>query len=387
MHLIVIFILLFSTLLSANIYDEYKLSQDTNKSKNYFFSDDFDEIIRFDAIVFEDDTLSTEGTKTLKKITQKINSYKNGKTNFFITVIGHTSATIDDENENKIDSNTYANKIQNIFRDSFDANQSAQQSQSYAEKIKQHLIDNKIDEKIIELEYRKDLDPAFSNETQEGKKLSNRVMVSLYIEENLDLDNDGVVNSRDFCPKTKEGMVVDIKGCKFKSIILLAENGNKYNAIEVTTKRGSRVISTPRDYTLLKSKYDTPRLYKSMPDKKMKAIFSDVLESSDVIKFLLYFNSRDFVNEDENLFKIIDFLFTKEDAFIQIIGHTDTKGSSNYNAELAQKRAEAVAQKIKESGVNYLYMDVESYGEYNPAVKTNDGVNEAQNRRVEVLIR
>ena len=387
MHLIVTFILLFSTLLSANIYDEYKLSQDINKSKNYFFSDNFDEIIRFDAIVFEDDTLSSDGRETLKKITQKIDAYKNGKANFFITVMGHTSATTDDENENKIDSSTYANKIQNIFRDDFDTNQSAKQGQSHAEKIKQHLIDNKIDEKIIELEYRKDLDPAFSNETQEGKKLSNRVMVSLYIEENLDLDSDGVVNSRDFCPKTKEGMVVDLKGCKFKSIILLAENGNKYNAIEVTTKKGSRVIGTPWDYTLLKSKHDTPRLYKSMPDEKMKAIFSDVLVGSDVTKFFLYFNSSDFVNEDENLFKIIDFLSTKEDAFIQIIGHTDTKGSANFNAELAQKRAQTIAQKIKESGVKYLHMLVESYGEYNLAVKTANGISEEKNRRVEVLIR
>ena len=387
MRLIVTSFLLLYTFLSAGIYDEYDLNQDVNQPKNYFFSDDFEEIIHFEPILFEDDTLSSDGRETLKKITQKVDSYKNGKINFFITVIGHTNATTDDENENKIDSNTYANKIQNIFRDSFDANQSAEQSQSYAEKIKQHLIDNKIDEKIIELEYRKDLDPAFSNETKAGKKLSNRVMISLYIEENLDLDNDGVVNSRDFCPKTKKDMLVDSKGCKFKSIILLVENSKKYNAIEITTKSGSRVISTPKDYTLLKSEHDTPRLYKSMPDEKMKAIFSDVLEGSNVTKFLLYFNSRDFVNEDKNLFKIIEFLSTKEDAYIQIIGHTDTKGSSNYNAELAQKRAEAIAQKIKESGVKYLYMDVESYGEYNPAVKTNDGVNEAQNRRVEVLIR
>ena len=387
MHLIVTLILLLSTFLSANIYDEYKLSSDTNKSKNYFFSDDFEEIIHFKPIVFEGDTLSAEGIETLKKIIQKIDSYKNEKTNFFITVVGHTSATTDDENENTIDSSTYANKIQNIFRNSFDANQSVGLSQSYTEKIRQYLIDNKIDEKIIEIEYRKDLDPVFSSETQEGKKLSNRVLISLYIEENLDLDNDGVVNSRDFCPKTQEGMVVDSKGCKFKSVILLVENAKKHNAIEVTTKHSSRVIDVPGDYTLLKSEDDTPRLYKSMPKEKMKAIFSDVLESSAVKKFLLYFNSRNFINEDENLFKIIDFLSTKEDAYVQIIGHTDTKGTFNYNEELAQKRANAVAQKIKENGVKYLHLQVESYGEYNLAVKTANGVSEAQNRRVEVLIR
>lgn len=387
MRLIVTFILLFSTFLPANIYDEYKLSQDANKSKNYFFSNDFDEIIRFDAIVYENDNLTAAGLETLTNITLKVNSLRDGKRNFFVSIVGHTSATADNINESRIDSSTYANSIQNIFRDSFDTNQSGHLSQSYANKIKKYLMDKKVDENIIEVEYRKAFDPAFSDEKVDGKNLSDRVMVSLYIEENLDLDDDGVVNSRDFCPNTKKGMIVDLKGCKFKSIILLREHDKKHSAIEVTTKRGSRVIDTPKDYTLLKSKHDTPRLYRSMPEEKIKAIFSDVLEGADVTRFLLYFNSRDFINEDENLFKIIDFLSTKEDAYIQIIGHTDSKGSPSYNEKLAHKRAEKVAQKIKESGVEYLYMQVESYGEYNLAVKTADGVREAKNRRVEVLIR
>jgi len=387
MRFIVTFFLLFSTYLSANIYDEYKPNQDSNKSENYFFSEDFEEIIHFDALVFKGDTLSAKGEENLKNIIHKIDSYKNRKTNFFITVIGHTTTTTDDENENTIDSKTYANKIQNILRETFDTNQSATYSQDYATKIKQYLIDEKIDEKFIEVEYRKALDPAFSEGTKEGRELSNRVMISMYIEENLDLDDDGVVNSRDYCPKTKPGMVVDVKGCKVSSIILLGENDKEHNAIEVFTERGSRVIDSPKDYTLLKSKYDTPRLYKSMSDEKMKAIFSDVLEGGDLRRFFLYFNSRDFVNEDENLFKIINFLSIKKDAYIQIIGHTDTKGTANYNAELAQKRAEVVAKKIKDSGIEYLYIKVDSYGEYNLAVKTADGVSEAQNRRVEVLIR
>ncbi len=387
MHLIVTFLLLFSTLLSANIYDEYKLTQDINISKNYFFSNDFDEIIRFDAINFEDNNLTSSGSQTLKDITQKINSYKDEKRNFYISIIGHTMATTDDKNENTIDSDTYANRIQNSFKDSFDTNESLERSENYAKSIEKHLVDNGVDKNIIELEYRGAFDPAFSDETKESENLSNRVMVSLYIEENLDLDDDGVLNSRDYCPNTKKGIVVDLKGCKFKSIILLVENDKNHNAIEVTTKQGSRVIDTPKDYTLLKSKHDTPRLYKSMPDEKMKAIFTDVLEGSDVRKFILYFNSRDFVNEDENFLKIIDFLSTKEDAYIQIIGHSDTKGAASYNADLAQKRAEAVAQKIKESGVKYLHIQVESYGEYNLAAKTADGVREAKNRRVEVLIR
>ena len=387
MRLTLIFTLLFCTFLSANIYDEYKLSQDTNKPQNYFFSNDFDEIIRFNSIVFEDDTLSTVNLESLKSITQKINSYKDEKRNFYISIIGHTMGTTDNKNENTIDSSVYANKIQNNFRYSYDTNQSQKSSKHYAKKVKKYLIDDGVDQNIIKLEYRGGLDPGFSDETEEGNQNSNRVMVSLYIEENLDLDNDGVLNATDMCPNTHEGMIVDIRGCKVSSIIMLVENNKKRNAIEITTTNSSTVIGTPRDYLLLESKYSQPKLYKSMPDEKMKVIFGDVLAGSDLTKFVLYFDSRDFINKDEKFLEIIDFLADKKDSYIQIIGHTDTKGTNDYNNELAKKRAETVAQKIKNNTSKYLHLQVESYGEYNLVVKTPDGVSEAQNRRVEVLIR
>lgn len=387
MRLTFTFFLLISTLLLADIYDEYHLDKDINKSKNYFFSNDFDEIIRFDAIIFEDNSVTATGSETLKNITQKINSYKNGKRNFFISIIGHTRATTDDENEDSIDSGTYANRIQNIFKDSFDTNRSEELSRSYAKEVKRYLISKGIKQDIIAVEYRNGLDAAFSQESDEGRALNNRVMVSLYVEENLDLDDDGVVNIKDYCPNTKKGIVVDIKGCKFKTIVLLADNKKSKNAITVSTKQKSITIDRVKDYAYIKSENDRPRVRTSMSDAKIKAIFSDVLESSDVTKFTLYFNSRDFVNEDAKLVEIINFLATKEGAYIQIIGHTDSKGSATYNEKLARKRAEMMAKKIKESGAKYLYMQVESYGEYNLAIKTADGVSESQNRRVEILIR
>ena len=387
MRLIMTFILLFCTILSANIYDEYELSQDANKSKNYFFTNDFDEIIRFDAIVFKDNNFTSSSFETLKKMREEIDLLKGGKRDFFISVIGHTQLTTDDKNEKSIDSSTYANKIQNMFRNSFDINQSEELSQNYAKEIEKYLVDKGIDKNIIAIEYRKGFDSEYSDESQDARNLSNRVMVSLYIEENLDLDDDGVLNIKDYCPNTKKGIVVDLRGCKFNTIVLLVDNEKSKNAITVSTKQKTITIGNVKDYTFIKTENDRPRVRKSMPDAKMKAIFADVLHSSDVTKFTLYFNSRDFVNEDEKLIEIINFLAKKEDAYIQIIGHTDSKGSASYNEELAKKRAEIIAKKIKESGAKYLYIQVESYGEYNLAVKTANGVSESKNRRVEILIR
>ncbi len=214
MRLIATLLLLLTTLLSAEIYDAYELNQDTNKSKNYFFSDDFDEIIHFDAITFEDDNVSVTGLKTLEKIIQKIDAYKNTQRKYFLTVIGHTRVTTDDNNENRVASDSYANRIQENYRDSFSVKQSIELSEKYTKIIEKYLLDNRVEKNIIVLEYRGGLDPAFTDETKDGKNLSNRVMVSLYVEENLDLDDDGVVNSKDFCPKTEVGIEVKVNGCK-----------------------------------------------------------------------------------------------------------------------------------------------------------------------------
>ncbi|MEN8303547.1 MAG: hypothetical protein ABFQ64_05720 [Campylobacterota bacterium] len=169
MPLIVTFIVLFSTFLSANIYDEYELSQDANSSKNYFFSEDFDEIIRFDAITFEGDNLTAHSLETLREISQKVDSYKNSKRKIFVTLIGHIRSTTDDENEKRVESDTYANAIQNSFRDSFDTNQSARLSISYVKKVKKYLLESGVDKEIIELEHHRGLDKLFSSETAKSK--------------------------------------------------------------------------------------------------------------------------------------------------------------------------------------------------------------------------
>ncbi len=389
MRLIVSIILLLPTLLLADIYEEYQLSTkgDLSYKQDYFFEGEFDEIIRFKPLIFAPNTLGNDLNKTLEYISKKSNSYKDSKRKFYISIIGHSDVRIEDENEKRIESDTYVNKIQNILRDFSDINESIALSRKNAQKVKKYLLKQGIAENNIGLEYRDAKDQLYSGETQESRDLSRRVMVTLYVEENLDLDRDGVVNSRDFCPDTKAGVVVDRDGCKFKTLILLAENKKNNNAIEISTVQGSRLIDTPRDYTFIKSKNDTPKLYKSMPKERINQIFSDVVESHDVTTFTIYFNNADFINEQAQFSKIIKFLSQKEDAYIQIIGHTDTKGSFAFNNKLAQKRAEIVAQKIIESGVKYLYMEVNSYSEHNLAVKTPDGVSEAMNRRVEVLIR
>ena len=72
--------------------------------------------------------------------------------------------------------------------------------------------------------------------------------------------------------------------------------------------------------------------------------------------------------------------------FMDIIGHTDTRGSKSYNTRLAQRRAEAVAGAVSSRGVDRSSLRVSASSELDPAVSTGDGVREALNRRVSITI-
>ena len=71
---------------------------------------------------------------------------------------------------------------------------------------------------------------------------------------------------------------------------------------------------------------------------------------------------------------------------IEATGHTDRAGAASYNDKLSASRADAVMAALVEAGVPADAIGVSSEGESNPLVTTDDGVREAQNRRVEIVL-
>jgi outer membrane protein OmpA-like peptidoglycan-associated protein len=71
---------------------------------------------------------------------------------------------------------------------------------------------------------------------------------------------------------------------------------------------------------------------------------------------------------------------------VNVRGFTDTSGTRARNEQLSQQRAEAVAQELMKNGVQQARLDVRGMGETNLKVPTADGVVEARNRRVEILL-
>lgn len=76
-----------------------------------------------------------------------------------------------------------------------------------------------------------------------------------------------------------------------------------------------------------------------------------------------------------------------EAAEIEVAGHTDRMGTPENNDALSLKRAEHVRGLLIGKGASPATVRAVGMGEREPVVPTEDGVAEAANRRVEVVIR
>jgi OOP family OmpA-OmpF porin len=69
---------------------------------------------------------------------------------------------------------------------------------------------------------------------------------------------------------------------------------------------------------------------------------------------------------------------------IDLVGHTDTSGSRDYNQKLSMKRANIVRDAMVQRGVNGSLLSVNHRGESELLVSTPDDVREPANRRTEI---
>jgi outer membrane protein OmpA-like peptidoglycan-associated protein len=73
--------------------------------------------------------------------------------------------------------------------------------------------------------------------------------------------------------------------------------------------------------------------------------------------------------------------------FIDVLGHTDSTGSHEYNQGLSERRARSVADYLSARGVSPARMGTRGYGETAPLYQPDDTeTKRAANRRVEIKI-
>ena len=75
-----------------------------------------------------------------------------------------------------------------------------------------------------------------------------------------------------------------------------------------------------------------------------------------------------------------------EQTLVDVMGHTDSTGSDQYNQQLSQQRAGSVSQYLASQGVLRQRLVVQGFGESRPIADNNTPAGRQQNRRVEVQI-
>jgi OOP family OmpA-OmpF porin len=84
--------------------------------------------------------------------------------------------------------------------------------------------------------------------------------------------------------------------------------------------------------------------------------------------------------------KVVDLLKQNPSVEIEIAGHTDNKGSDEYNHNLSQGRSQTVVDYIISQGIETSRLTAHGYGESKP-IDTNDNEQgQANNRRVEFTV-
>ena len=88
----------------------------------------------------------------------------------------------------------------------------------------------------------------------------------------------------------------------------------------------------------------------------------------------------------ENLRNLAASLDKYPNTSLLIAGHTDSKGTDEYNQQLSERRSRAAADYLVAQGVSASRLRTVGMGESEPEASNDTAAGQAQNRRVEVAI-
>jgi len=165
----------------------------------------------------------------------------------------------------------------------------------------------------------------------------------------LDSDGDGVYDPADQCPNTPKGVKVDAKGCPLDT-----DGDGVYDYLDKCpgTPRGA-LVDTRGCWVLGGVLFDTAKW-------NIKRQYYPVLE------------------------EVVPVLKANPSLKMQIAGHTDSRGSAEYNQKLSENRAKAVKEYLVKRGIKAGSLTTKGYGFTMPIAPNDTPDGMAKNRRVEL---
>lgn len=79
-------------------------------------------------------------------------------------------------------------------------------------------------------------------------------------------------------------------------------------------------------------------------------------------------------------------LASEAGAAVKVVGHTDSQGSEMINLQLSIKRAEAVAEYLRQRGIALDRLSADGRGEADPLTSNATEEGRARNRRIELVL-
>ena len=126
-------------------------------------------------------------------------------------------------------------------------------------------------------------------------------------------------------------------------------------------------------------KNDIPGAKVERVDEGIKVEFNE--------KILFAFSSSDLGDAAKtNLNNLVNVLNKYPNTNIEVQGHTDPRGTDEYNMALSERRAGTVASYLEAQGIAASRITTKGYGESAPAYTNDTEEGMAQNRRVEFII-
>ena len=125
---------------------------------------------------------------------------------------------------------------------------------------------------------------------------------------------------------------------------------------------------------------------KDVPNAKVERVGEGIVIEFNS-KILFGFDKSDLTADArKNLGDLVTILNKYPDTNIEIQGHTDSKGTEEYNQGLSGRRASAVAAYLTSSNISSGRVITKGFGETAPKYTNETEEGMAQNRRVEFLI-
>ena len=183
-----------------------------------------------------------------------------------------------------------------------------------------------------------------------------------------------------------------IVGCSAKTTVVLLDSGKAHNAIIVSTNKGSKRLNKVGSFVQLSGKNQPPSEPQSMSKREINSRYATLFNIAPTKPrtYIVYFkpNSTELTKASKTtLINALKSIQKRSPCTVDVIGHTDTIGSNQVNANVSLKRANYVKSMIEAKKMNVLSLVAKGYGEEDLQMKTANNVSEAKNRNVEIFIK